>query len=613
MGSAGRRLVDGLLLLAAANVVLILTGAYSLSLLGIQIGRRLFVPVEIMLALLMLRIWIRRPATRLRDLLHQMTPGRLFLLVLFIYLANGKTIGAVDTFPVSYLPFSLLREANFDLDEFPFLYAQGVPGYLIYTGKHYVSFFPPFAAVVALPMYLVSAWSDVVMNARLVGDLEKLAASVIAALSVAVLFLTLRRLTDENSALLVSTIYAFGTSTFSISAQALWQHGPSELFLALTLYCLVRGRAEPRVSAYAGFTLAAAVVCRYTDVFIALPLTLYVVLRRRRHLPAFMLAALPPALLLAAYHHHYFGSLLGAPYVQHGVVQTNWMPLLEGFLARMISPNRGLLVFSPIVLFSLAGMYLMSRGKDAALFRWGVAAVVLDLLWYSTWPAWQEWWSFPPRYLTDLSPLLALFLVPAWRMARPRPALKGLFLVCAALSIFIHSLGVFVPNRWKPDLGSDRSRMWDWADGQLVHSTGQLLYKISGRFRPVDYPAVGVSVDRIQCRPGERVEFTVQLRPGSFRERVDVYLIVARPDGPPHFLTPTSPETAPRALLTSELIVERRAMAVAYPCPAPPAPAYYTAGVYLVRAGAPADFGPLAPGKVHVGGGVGFHVLPGNP
>jgi len=156
-----------------------------------------------------------------------MTSGRLFLVTLFVYLANGKTIGAVDTLPAKYLPFSLLREANFDFDEFPFLYLNGIPGYLTLSRNHYVSFFTPFAGVVALPIYAVSVLGGVSPSSRLVGDLEKVSASVITALSVAILFSTLRRLADKNDALLISTVYAFGSSTFSMSAQALFSERQS--------------------------------------------------------------------------------------------------------------------------------------------------------------------------------------------------------------------------------------------------------------------------------------------------------------------------------------------------------------------------------------------------
>jgi len=48
----------------------------------------------------------------------------LFVGVVLVYVANGRTLGSGDTLPARYLPFSMLREGNADLDEFPFLYDE---------------------------------------------------------------------------------------------------------------------------------------------------------------------------------------------------------------------------------------------------------------------------------------------------------------------------------------------------------------------------------------------------------------------------------------------------------------------------------------------------------
>src|SRR5439155_6700620 len=87
----------------------------------------------------------------------------LFLAVLIGYLANGRTIGGGDTLPARYLPWSLLRQQNFDLDEFPTLYDErarqsaalvdGVPYYLQYRNGHYLSAYTPGPGVLALPVY----------------------------------------------------------------------------------------------------------------------------------------------------------------------------------------------------------------------------------------------------------------------------------------------------------------------------------------------------------------------------------------------------------------------------------------------------------------------------
>src|SRR5205823_5605015 len=142
---------------------------------------------------------------------------------------------------------------NADLDEFAFLHdaaarrvfplLDGVPYFLHYHAGHYRSAYSPGPAAIALPVYAGPVLAGVPVDPW-APRLEKLAAVLIVALSVLCVFWALVDLVEWRWALGIATIYAFGTSSFSVSSQALWQHGPSQLFLSLLLLCLVRGRDD---------------------------------------------------------------------------------------------------------------------------------------------------------------------------------------------------------------------------------------------------------------------------------------------------------------------------------------------------------------------------------
>ena len=227
----------------------------------------------------------------------------LFLCVAAIFNLNGRVLGAGDTVPANYLPFSLIREFDFDLDEFSFLYEREIPFHLLERDGHIVSAYHPWAAVLALPVYILPVLSGISPQSPLVriGRLEKLSASLIAALSVAVLLLALQRMTDVKVAWLVAVTFALGTSTFSTSSQALWHHGPSQLFLCVMIYCLVRGVEQPRFVALAGLSLASAVICRPLNILIMLPMVAYILHKQRSQFIVFFLATLPPLILFMAY------------------------------------------------------------------------------------------------------------------------------------------------------------------------------------------------------------------------------------------------------------------------------------------------------------------------
>jgi hypothetical protein len=131
----------------------------------------------------------------------------------------------------------------------------------------------------------------------LLPHLEKLAAALITALAMVFLFLAASRVTDPAWAATVAIVCAFGTSSFSISAQALWQHGAGQLFLSLFLYLVVASAGSERRLAWAGLALGAAAAARATNLLVGLPLAALLLVRHPRAGLRFgLLAAVPLAL-----------------------------------------------------------------------------------------------------------------------------------------------------------------------------------------------------------------------------------------------------------------------------------------------------------------------------
>ena len=456
-------------------LVILYTGGYSVDLrvssyrLRIS-GHTITVPIILLLAVTFLLAFLR-PRAR-----SSHAAGLLFSTILILYLANGRSIPADDTLAARYLPLSILREGNFDLDEFPFLHGHA---FIESAGGHYVSPYPVGAALLALPVYLPAALGNVDAQSPLIGELEKLSAAMAVALSAVVLYFALCRLTSRRNALVITVVYAFGTSSLSTTSQALWQHGASQLALTVALYGLVRGR-DDRWGALAGFALSFAVISRPTDVLLAVPLGLYVLAHRRRQVVGFALATLVPILFQLWYNAACFGNpfrlqffpTLSAAVRQFSRGRGLWStPFLDGFAGILLSPGRGLFIYTPIFLLSLIGMGLAWKRGGDLLLRYASVGVVLTIMLYSKWFSWWGGYTYGPRMLADLAPVLAMSLYPVMALIPNSRALKAAFVGLALWSVAAHSIGAFVDDRsWngRVDVDNAPERLWSWTDNQLV-------------------------------------------------------------------------------------------------------------------------------------------------
>jgi hypothetical protein len=397
----------------------------------------------------------------------------LFAGALAVYLANGRGIPTGDTVPARLIPVSLLREGDFDLDEFRFLYEDGRPYFLQQVRGRYVSSYPVGAAIAALPFFVPLARSEVDPESPVLVAAEKLAAAVLVALSVAAVLLSLARLVPLDVAVWLAIAYAFGTSSLSQSSQALWQHGPAQLAIATGIYAALRAREHAGWLVAAGLALGFAVVCRPGDALIVAPVAAYLLVRRGREPGAVLLLTAAIAVPLAfqlTYNTLYFGD---PTRLQWSLADsTSWStPIPTGLAGILASPSRGLVVYSPIVLFSLAGAVVAWRPGGEPLVRWLCLSVAGCLLLNARWGMWWGGTCYGPRLLADLSPVLVVLITPLAPRLRRDALLRALFAVLLVWSIGMHAIGAFCTDLgWNARRDVDRhpERLWSWSDNQPV-------------------------------------------------------------------------------------------------------------------------------------------------
>jgi hypothetical protein len=439
----------------------------------------------------------------------------MFALTFLIYNANGREIGSWDSQPTKYAAIELVRHHTLTLDRvlltIPAL--VGRHGFTPDIEGRARSTYPVLPSVIAAAVAAsLHAVHLVDLDAPLAPNLTaKVTASLLTALAVAMAFVVARRRLPPTSAALVALGLGLGTNLWALASQTLWQTETVVAALSAVAVCLAVPAAELTTARLwvASVLLGLAGAARPQIAPVVAVLSLSIAVRRRR--TGDVLANLPGlviALAAIALNVHWFGHPLGeAPRLEllhdslHGVVGSFGNPL-AGAAGLLVSPSRGLLIFSPIVLVALAGLPALLREGWCGDLRWWGAAVVAQFALYASYSVWWGGHTYGPRYCLDLLPLLVpiaaaglpWILGGGWRRTLAAAAL--------AWSMLIAGTGAFVYpyEQWNNDpVGVDlnHDRLWDWRDPQFVRcwrsglSPSNFRLFDAGGYRKAAGPAIG--------------------------------------------------------------------------------------------------------------------------
>ncbi|HTI95950.1 MAG TPA: hypothetical protein VL425_05495 [Rudaea sp.] len=468
-------------------------------------------------------------------------PLILALVCLLVYNVNLRQIGAGDTLSARYLPLILLHDGTLELSAQAHLIARGHPlgfeaqrpagaaGKVAYlepraywmmrTREHLLaSVYPVVTPLLVAPLYLPAvAWLDAhgweqPQVDRVAELMEKLAASILAAAASVLIFLMLRREGNRWSVPL-ALAFAFGTDTWMISSQALWQHGTGELLIALALL-LVLSPASRFRTGLLGAVCVLMAANRPPDALVAAAIGIFVVCRSWRSATWLVAGAVVPLAAVLYYNVAFIGLFAGG----YGLVrpprnffQHDW----SGLAGLLLSPTRGLLVFSPFLILVPAGLArrLRSPGSRALAVAFG-AAVAAQIVLYAM-VDWRAGVCWGPRYMTDILPILAWMVAPA--APALRPFARGMFVLAIAVSVCVQAVGAFWYTKTSDALiyaGTSPSMRGAWDPHntpflvELRHAPagGELQCDATGTIDRVGQTLIATSGQPPKLEPGATVE-----------------------------------------------------------------------------------------------------------
>lgn len=380
-----------------------------------------------------------------------------------------------DTTPAELLPVAIMHGHGLYFDEF----AQGatLPHWFTRRDQHVISSYPIIPGLLNVPVYAVASGLGTPLDQAHRSLLSVISASLLTAMSVAFFFLAVSRLTTGRyTAVAAALVYAFGTTAASVAARGMWQHGPSLFFLTAGLYLTLRGNRW--CVAIAAIPLGMAVWNRPMNIMIVVPLATYVFWQHRKVFPAFAALAFLPAVAMSWYSWTYWGSIgaLGQ-YSSKGLFSGN---MIAGFCGIMFNPSRGLLVFTPLFVFSLVTVAAVLRHPRRDPFLSAIAAgVVLTILLYSKYLVWWGGSGFGYRMLTELVPSLTILMAVGWERIRSTHRVFGAaYVMAGAASVYVNLLGAFMApcgfDTVPDEINHHLERLWSVRDGEIARCTDKL-------------------------------------------------------------------------------------------------------------------------------------------
>jgi hypothetical protein len=365
------------------------------------------------------------------------------VVLLVVYMANGREIGEYDTMPAAVQDLCMARGEGYGLflERYGFIvqgHARTPTSCVTWKRGRLVSRHPVAPGIITSPLFRAQTFVlDRIRpgwDAR-IGELwahgrmmAKNSAAVIVALTGALLLGWLRAMGLRRAAWPAALAACVGSDLWAVGSQALWQHGPAALMLVATGWLLTEGGLSRRRAFAAGITAALLVACRSMDLPFAVLTLAWVAGNEPRRLAYFLVGPVTIGAALIAYNLYFFQDLSGGqaeleamhPAV-HGVRGTWTRHVIAGMLGTLFSPARGLFVYCPWALFAVVvGPRAWPLLRPFGHTRWMVLGLSLHLLIVSTYSVWWAGHCFGPRYWTEVMPLFAVLFALGIEWARRR-------------------------------------------------------------------------------------------------------------------------------------------------------------------------------------------------
>jgi hypothetical protein len=362
----------------------------------------------------------------------------------------------------------------------------------LFNGRYFSEISPGFA-LLSLPFAGLGFLLDGGSELNLFGNaliLDELFLALTSALATFVVYKISRFYAPKVPSLLSSLALSLGTSVWPMSTM-IFVHGTSLFFSTSAVYLVLKctgelameeeqgmrsanleRRRKDLLLSLAGLSLGLATFVEYVAALFVIPLLVFLFLESRlakhanngltrkkiekdlstnttiglRSLFCFLSTfTLGPALQLG-YNYVAFGNPLIFPedlknYGTSLASKFSLSPVIEHMVSYLMSPYRGVLFFSPILVLGVYGLYMMANDRKLRATSYlFVSLFLIVLVTYSSWTDWAGGLAYGPRFLILGLPYLGIPIAVVLSQRRSTTMRAG-FLYLFVISSLIQGVG----------------------------------------------------------------------------------------------------------------------------------------------------------------------------
>lgn len=403
-----------------------------------------------------------------------------FILFISSPIEGYKTSDPLGTLLVSQ---SILEHGTVKLDNYSKDILDRFEWQIFQREGHTFYSYPLGTSVFMIPFVVIANLTHMDMKRRdheiiLQGRLAALSAS----LAMLFIYLIARCYFSPEISLFLTLILTFGSAISSTLAVALWSMNLAVIFILWSLILLVKDcNGRKKLNPYLlGFLLFSAFFCRPTSAIFVFSVLVYLLIKNRTVFLRSLLVLLPCLIALMLFslevYHAVYPGHYSFVFSSDGYVHFNWV----AFLGNLVSPNRGIFIFSPFLLFSFVGIGIFFKKIYRNTLFWAVfMSFILHLILLSKWKMWWGGGGFGNRLLTDSYPSLVFMTLIVFQCllaVKARVIRRGLimlFVLLGLFSLFVHSYqGLYniYTERWNSGLKSTdiEEYIFSWSGPQIL-------------------------------------------------------------------------------------------------------------------------------------------------